>query len=427
MDPVIGLDIANGKSQVQAFLQKKKSYRKSFVFEHNVLGLHDFYQFYLEVEEAAGLPPVVVFESTGHYHEPVLQFLEDKQIVYYLVNPVLSYEAKKMSLRKVKTDAVDAFHLGELYYKNEDLQPFRKKNIRIMNLRNLTRQHHALTDHYVQIKLQFLTVLDQVFPEYKKVFPAHYSPTSLKTLLHYQTPQNVKEEPVEKIAEVILHQGVKRSYHWALEKAYKLKQAAERNPFRRNLYSSHIVSLTMFIEMLLQYQRHLSQLKKEIDALAKEFEEYEMIRSIPGVGGKIAATIISEIGEIDRFNHPKKLVAYAGIDPSVFESGKFKATINRITKRGSSRLRQTLYSAVQCGIIKNRNPKLKAYYEKKREEGKPHKVALIACANKLIHWIYVLLKRKEAFKIQVTPNKKLLLKYIQNDAFEAYLVCSILL
>jgi transposase len=133
--------------------------------------------------------------------------------------------------------------------------------------------------------------------------------------------------------------------------------------------------------------------------LAEKFEEYEIIRSIPGIGGKIAATIISEIGEIDQFNHPKKLVAYAGIDPSVFESGKFKATINKITKRGSTRLRQTLYTAVQCGITKNRNPKLRAYYDKKREEGKPHKVAFIACANKLIHWIYALLNSKEAFKV----------------------------
>lgn len=399
MDPVIGLDIAKGKSQVQAFLQKKDPYKKSFVFEHNVLGLHEFHRFWLEVEEITGRPPVVVFESTGHYHEPVLQFLEEHQIVYYLVNPVLSHEAKKISLRKVKTDAIDAFRLGELYYLYDDLQPFKKKVVKIMNLRNLTRQHDALTGTYVQIKLQFQTVLDQVFPEYKTVFGSLYSPTSLRTLLHYQTPQGVREETKEKIAEVILQQGVKRSYGWALDKAHQLKEAAERDPFKRNLYSSHVVSLTMFIQLLLQYQRHLSKLLKEIDALAEEFDEYKIIRSIPGIGGKIAATILSEIGEIDQFNHPKRLVAYAGIDPSVHESGQFKATINRITKRGSSSLRKSLYNAVQCGITKNRNPKLRAYYDKKREEGKPHKVAIIACANKLIHWIYAILKSKKAFVI----------------------------
>src|SRR5687767_14285376 len=108
MDPVIGLDVAKGESQIQAFLEKKKPYKTSFKFKHNKLGLHEFYLFYQEVEEQAGQPPAVIFESTGHYHEPVLRFLEDHKVTYYLVNPVISYEAKKTSLRKVKTDAIDA-------------------------------------------------------------------------------------------------------------------------------------------------------------------------------------------------------------------------------------------------------------------------------------------------------------------------------
>ncbi|UOQ91467.1 IS110 family transposase [Halobacillus shinanisalinarum] len=399
MDPVIGLDIAKGESQVQAFLQKKNPYKKSFKFTHDVLGLHEFHRFYQEVEQASGQPPVVIFESTGHYHEPVLQFLEEQQITYYLINPVISHEAKKTSLRKVKTDVIDAFLLGELYYKEDDLEAFQKKSVRTMNLRNLSRQHDSLTGTYVQIKLQFQTILDQVFPEYKGVFGDLYSPTSLTTLRRYPTSKDVRDEKVDDIAQVILQGGAKRSQSWCLEKAHKLKDAAKRDPFKCNLYRSHTVSLNMYIQMLFQYQEHLSKLEEEIDALAEEFEEYRLIQSIPGIGGKIAATIISEIGEIDQFNHPKKLVAYAGIDPSVHESGKFKATINTITKRGSSRLRQILYTAVQCGLTKNRNPKLKEFYEKKREEGKPHKVAIIACANKLIHWIYALLKRKEAFKM----------------------------
>lgn len=153
----------------------------------------------------------------------------------------------------------------------------------------------------------------------------------------------------------------------------------------------------MYANMLLQYKEHLSKLDKQIDALAKEIEEYEIILSIPGIGEKIAATIFSEIGEIDRFNHPKKLVAFSGIDPRVHSSGKFTATINRITKRGSSRLRHNLYMAVLCGIKGSRNKKLKEFYDSKRQEGKPFKVTIIACANKLLHWIYALLKRKESF------------------------------
>jgi transposase len=134
----------------------------------------------------------------------------------------------------------------------------------------------------------------------------------------------------------------------------------------------------MYIKMLLEYKKHLSMLEDEIDALAKGIEEYEIIRSIPGIGEKIAATIISEIGEIERFNDPKKLVAFAGIDPTVFESGTFKGTQNRITKRGSSRFSQALYMSIKCAIrdsrkqkttdeIIPRNKRLRAFYDKKRE------------------------------------------------------------
>lgn len=165
----------------------------------------------------------------------------------------------------------------------------------------------------------------------------------------------------------------------------------------------------MYIDIILQYKEHLSTLNSEIDALAKEIEEYYIIKSIPGIGEKIAATIISEIGEIDRFTDPKKLVAFAGVDPSVFESGKFTASKNRITKRGSSRLRHALYMAVRCAIrdcrksktsdeFFSRNKKIREFYDKKREEGKPFKVAVIACVNKLLHWIYALLKSRTTFQ-----------------------------
>jgi transposase len=163
------------------------------------------------------------------------------------------------------------------------------------------------------------------------------------------------------------------------------------------------------VKIVLQYQEHLSNIADEIVALASEIEEYEILQSIPGVGEKIAATIISEIGEIDRFNGAKKLVAFAGIDPSVYSSGKFTASVNRITKRGSCRLRHALYMAVQSGIrdsrkkkttdeIIPRNRRLREFYDKKREEGKPFRVAIIACVNKLLHWIYALLKSRTSFQ-----------------------------
>ncbi|USK31372.1 IS110 family transposase (plasmid) [Bacillus sp. CMF21] len=117
------------------------------------------------------------------------------------------------------------------------------------------------------------------------------------------------------------------------------------------------------MNLILQQKEYLLILEEEIYQMAQEFKEYSIIRSIPGIEAKITATLISEIGEIDQFSNPKKLVAYAGIVPRKFQSGKFYASKNRITKRGSIRLRKALYTAVLCGLTRNRNAKLREYYD----------------------------------------------------------------
>lgn len=397
MNPVIGLDIAKGQSQGQAFLGKGQPYGKSFTVTHTQEGLATFRSFLRIVEEETGQQPTVILESTGHYHLPVTRFLDECQYLYIVVNPILSYQAKKSSsLRKLKTDAVDAYALCELYYK-EDFEHHKTRGVQLLNLRNLTRQHDAITGLYIQIKLQFQAELDQLFPEYKGVFGDLYSVVSLKTLLAFSSSDAVLRAGESKLTEKIASLCIRRSDRWAMEKAKSLLAAADRNPFRQAPFQSHIISLEMYISMLLHYREHLTALEKHIDALANEIEEYKIIQSIPGIGEKIAATIISEIGEIDRFNHPKKLVAFAGVDPSVHISGKFTATINRITKRGSSRLRHSLFLAVLCSLRRTGSKKIKSYYEKKIAEGKPHKVAMIACVNKLLHCIFALLKRKTSF------------------------------
>jgi transposase len=408
MNPVVGLDVSKGESEVQAFIDKGKPYGKSFSIKHDLDGLGSLLEFLKGIKDKTGIQPPVVLEATGHYHAPVVQFLEEHQYLLIIVNPLISHRAKSSSLRKVKTDAIDAYRLCELYYK-EDLEPYKKRGIQLLNLRNLTRQHENITGMYVQTKLQFQAVLDQIFPEYRGVFGDLYSVVSLRILQEYPASEDILAVSEDALANRIKELCKSRSKRWAIEKSQKLRAAAARNPFQKTLYQSHLLSLSMYINMLLQYKEHLSELDAEIDTLAKEIEEYKIIQSIPGIGEKIAATIISEIGEIERFNHPKKLVAFAGVDPEVYESGKFKATLGRITKRGSSRLRHALFLAVRSGIrdcrkqkttdeIIPRNKRLRAFYDKKRDEGKLYKVAVIACVNKLLHWIYAILKNRTTFQ-----------------------------
>ena len=126
---------------------------------------------------AGGYQPSVVLESTGHYHIPIIQFLEEQKYVYIIVNPLISHRAKSSSLRKVKTDAIDAidaYHLCELFYK-EDLEPYKKRGVQLLNLRNLTRQQESIAEISAKTKLQLHSLIDQVFHEYRGVFGSLYS------------------------------------------------------------------------------------------------------------------------------------------------------------------------------------------------------------------------------------------------------------
>ncbi|WP_438351776.1 IS110 family transposase [Paenibacillus sp. FA6] len=396
MHPVIGLDISKGQSEGQAFLNKGQPYGKSFSFLHTQEGLEELFNMVKTLQTDTGVSPAVILESTGHYHEAVIQFLKEQEIQFIVVNPLISHQAKKSSLRKVKTDAVDAYQLCELYYK-EEFEVHKQRDIQLLDLRHLTRQFESITDMYVQAKLQFQAVLDQVFPEYRGIFGDLYSRISLLLLKEFPTSEIIIKSGEAKLTDRIACLCPSRSDRWAEEKASLIMVAAISNPFQKITYQSHLISLNLYVDLLLQYQVHLAYLEEQIDALATVVEEYSIIQSIPGIGNKIAATVLSEIGEIHRFNHPKKLVAFAGIDPSVYSSGKFTATTNRITKRGSKRLRHTLYLAVLCGIRRSGSKKLRAFYDKKRSEGKPYRVAIIACMNKLLHWIFAVLTRKEPF------------------------------
>lgn len=162
-----------------------------------------------------------------------MQYFEESG--YYLliiVNPLISYRAKSSSLRKVKTDIIDAHHLCELYYK-EDLEPYKQRGIQLLNLRNLTRQHENITGMFVQTKLQFQTVLDQVFPGYCGVFGALYSNVSLLTLQAFPTTEEILEAGEEQIANKIKELCKSRSQQWANSQAEKLMAAASQNPFQK--------------------------------------------------------------------------------------------------------------------------------------------------------------------------------------------------
>ena len=395
MEPVIGLDVAKGSSVFQAFLGRNESYGKPESIAHDEEGFKRFEKLVADLGKQAGMEPVVILEATGHYHRGLIAFFTRKEIKHFIINPLQSKRAKGTQLRKVKTDAIDAWNLAEMYYRG-DVKPHRTWQESYTELQHATRQYEFVTSLYVQAKLNARALLDQVFPQYESVFYDLYSVTALNVL------QSCLRGNVEDTEKTILNiAGKSHSNSWVNEKLERLDKALslwgkeEKSP-------SQTVALEGMITLLLALQTQLGQVEKQIEELAVDLPEVALLKSIPGIGDKLAATIISEIGDAKQFANSKQLVAYAGVDPGVYSSGKFTASNNRITKRGSKRLRRALYLAVQCSLRRmttNKN-KIRNYYDKKRKEGKPYKVAVIACANKLLHHIFAILIKGQPYNIQ---------------------------
>jgi transposase len=390
MEPVVGVDVAKGTSVVQAFIRRNEPFGKLESISHGDSGFERLGNLLAELHQDTGIAPVVVLEATGHYHRALVAYLERSGWTHFIVNPLQSKRAKGTQLRKVKTDAADAWHLADMYYRG-DVEPHRTWDETFTELQHVTRQHEFVTGMLVQAKLNTRALLEQVFPAYEGIFYDLFSATSIKVL------GLCLKGNVEKLAEAIQEgTGKSHSKRWVEEKAARLEEILlhwRKQPRSR----SQTMALSGMVSLLLTFVEQLSELEEQMNEIALGLPEVELVKSIPGIGDKLAAAIVAEIGDVKQFKDAKQLVAYAGLDPGIFSSGKFIATSSRITKRGSKRLRRSLYLAVQCGIRGSTNRKIREYYDKKSKEGKPYKVVVIACCNKLLHHVYAILSKNQPY------------------------------
>ncbi|BCG60694.1 IS110 family transposase [Paenibacillus sp. URB8-2] len=391
MEPVIGVDVAKGFSVIQAFLKRNEPWGKAISISHEQSGFEQLGEILTELQAQTGISPAVVLEATGHYHRGLVTYLERSGWTYFIVNPLQAKRAKGTQLRKVKTDATDAWHLAEMYYRG-DVTAHRTWEEDYLELQHVTRQHEFITGMFVQAKLNMRALLDQVFPGYEKVFRNLFSVTSLYVLAR------CLEGQTEDLHVVIRKSaGKSHSEKWVEAKAETLREVMSRWGEQPRSRAQTSVLRSM-VDLVLVFTDQLSELEKQMNEMARGLPEVELVKSIPGIGDKLAAAIVAEIGDVRQFKEAKQLVAFAGLDPGIFSSGKFIATSSRITKRGSKRLRRALYLAVQCGIRGRTNPRIREYYDKKRKEGKPYKVVVIACANKLLHHVYAILCKQQPFQ-----------------------------
>lgn len=257
----------------------------------------------------------------------------------------------------------------------------------LMQLRELTRFRASLTTQVGDCKRRIISILDRVFPEYERFFSSVFIQTSRRLLAEALTPDEFAEFDLTELANLLAQSS--RGRH-SQAKAEEIQAVARRSVGVGFLADALRVQMSCLLQQLALLDTQRQQLETEITILMDQIPQY--ITTIPGVGPVTGAVILAVIGDVHRFDAPEELVAYAGIDPTVHQSGQFTAAQ---TRRGSPHLRHALWQAVFMAA--QHDPQLRTYYQRKRSQGKAHGTVIGAVCRKLMHRIYVVLKEQRPF------------------------------
>jgi len=393
------IDVSKSNSVATGFLSYNKPYANTFSFSHTPVEMEKTLIFLDELQKESSTKPDIVLEATGNYYKAISQYFYDHNYSVYVLNPLQTSSEKRKSIRKVKTDPVDTYRIAQVYY-TKDLNPYVERCCNIEELRSLCRQWDAFNELHTETQLKFRSLLILIFPKYDTVFDHVCSKTSLKLVSSYPSPTSVLSADREELFNII--KLSKHSDSWCEEKLLKLYAAARESLSYDVAQQSNTRVLQSYVQSLLTQKDILAEIRALINEQARLSLDYNLLLSIPGVGEVTAATILGEIGDIVNFESPKQLIAYAGLDPSVYQSGSFRAKNTKVSKRGSHYLRKALFQAASAAVRKRPNGPCNSvlynYYISKLEAGKPYKVALVATCSKLLRIIHGILSSKTEFR-----------------------------
>jgi len=368
----VGIDIAKNTHWASCLSSDGEIILEPFSFSNDNSG---FQKFISKLESLDKTKILIGLESTAHYGENIISYLFNLDYNIGLINPIQTANLRRSNIRKTKNDKVDTkIIIKALTLGNYSL--ITSRDINNLKLKGLCRSRRNLVTMRSKAKIQLVSYLDQIFPELAQFFKGNlHLNVSYQLLKEYSSPKQISSLHLTKLSN-ILHDNSHGN------------SVGIDNP-----------SLSLQIKhAILQIELYNEQIA-EVEALYKQIldEMNTPILSIPGMSYNQAAVIIGCIGDINRFEHSCQLLAYAGLDPSVIQSGNFQARSTRMSKRGSGMLRYFLvYSA--HNVVKN-NKTFKDYYELKRSQGKSHYCALGHVAHKLVRIIFKMLKDNVAFNL----------------------------
>jgi len=406
--PVVGIDVAANFSVATALKPDGTVFKKNLNIKHNQKGFEKLLTFIKKIEEEFNSAPAVFCESTGIYHLTLLQFLLKHQVVIHVVNPLITNSNKNWNIRKAKTDKLDSYSIAKLC-KTGDVKTSCILNEEFLHLRFLVREYYQISDNAAELKIKFSNSIYIHYPGLQFAFTELTGKTPLAFIQAYPTPNNLINASKEEIIN-FLRKSSRKGLRWAENKYEKLiKTAHEANNIGINpdLFTNKVKRFSEAYSFLKNQQSDLfDEIQEYIDgaSFAESFNQnYNLLLSFKGIGPMTAITLLTEIGEINDFSNAQKLVAFFGVDPSVNESGNFKGDKNKMSKRGTTLGRRVLYTIALASIRKSKsgNPNNKVlyhYYNDQLGSKKKKKVRLVAVMNKLLRYIFSVLKNQKPYE-----------------------------
>jgi transposase len=333
---------------------------------------------------------IIGMESTAHYGENLLCFLFSRGFHLCVINPIQTATMRKTNIRKTKTDSVDTYVIIKALMMNQ-YRRFTERDFETLKLKNLCRFRQKLIKARTRVKIQLVTYVDQLFPELQYFFKSGIHINACYSLLkECSDPDKIAAMHLTKLSNLLR----KASHgHFNKDTAIALKELASKSVGTKN----HTLSLQI-TQSIIQIELLNEQLQ-ELDATIKSVMDDmdSVIKTVPGIGSLNGATILGEIGDIHRFHSSCQLLAYAGLDPSVNQSGKFNAQRTRMSKRGSKMLRYALINAAWQATLNNKT--FKDYYDLKVSQGRSHYNALGHVAHKIVSVIHKMMTDNLKFNL----------------------------
>lgn len=327
-------------------------------------------------------------ESTGHYSTNITNYLYSKGFSITVLNPLATNAFRKAgTLRKTKTDKCDAKVIATMLFSDES-KSYSPSSYQIQELKSLTRHRYRMIGYRSKLKLSVTRLIDIIFPELPDFVWSIHQASSYQLLLELPSPEVISSCHLTHLTSV-LSKASRGKYD--REKAIQLRELASNSIGSSN--RSLTFELQQTIRLIQSVQSEIDSLDKQIKLVVDELNT--PLLTIPGIGYTIAAIILAEIGDINNFSSPAKLLAFAGMEPSTYQSGKYNASKTPMVKRGSTYLRWAIMQAAR--LVSMRDSTFATYMAKKRSEGKHFTVAQSHVGKKLIRVIYSLLKNNTAY------------------------------